>query len=170
MTREPVVAGQFYPASSKALKAQIDSMVDKAPAKEKAIGIVSPHAGYVYSGPVAGAVFSKVDITETVLILGPNHTGAGSRFSLYGQGTWRTPLGEVNIDTALADEIKNRSSLIKTDAAAHAYEHSLEVQVPFMQYFKDRLEIVPIVLGQADLDTYKETGFRGSRKQATPRW
>lgn len=158
MTRDPVVAGVFYPASSKALKAQIDSMVDKASPKEKAKAIVSPHAGYIYSGPVAGAVFSKVNITETVLILGPNHTGAGVRFSLYRQGTWRTPLGEVSIDTALADKIMKRSSFIKADAAAHAHEHSLEVQLPFMQYFKDTFKIVPIVVGQADLDTYKEIG------------
>ncbi|MFH1868712.1 MAG: AmmeMemoRadiSam system protein B [Candidatus Omnitrophota bacterium] len=156
MIRNPAVAGQFYPASPKALKDLIGSFVDKAAKRQRAIGIISPHAGYIYSGAVAGALFSCVEIPDTIVILGPNHTGAGSRFSIYSQGSWRTPLGEVKIDSSLAKDIQSRCSLIKADTAAHTYEHSLEVQLPFIQYFRKEFKIVPVVLNHADNDTYKE--------------
>jgi AmmeMemoRadiSam system protein B len=131
-------------------------MIDKNASKEKAFGIVSPHAGYIYSGPVAGALFSHTEITDTVVILGPNHTGIGHTFSLYKEGRWSTPFGMVDIDAGLSDDILKSSSLIKEDKTAHAYEHSLEVQIPFMQYFKKDFKIVPMVVSNASLDAYKK--------------
>lgn len=156
MIREAVVAGQFYPGTAQSLNRQIESMVDKKARKEKAIGVVAPHAGYIYSGFVAGCVYSSVDITDTVVILGPNHTGIGAAISLYKKGKWRTPLGEVEIDAELADEILESSKSAKEDESAHSYEHSLEVQLPFMQYFKKDLKIVPMVLSPAGLEAYED--------------
>lgn len=158
MIREAIVAGQFYPGTEQGLNRQIESMVDKDAKKEKAIGIVAPHAGYIYSGFVAGCVYSHIDITDTVVILGPNHTGFGAAFSLYKKGKWRTPLGEVGIDAELAGQILESSRLVREDEAAHSHEHSLEVQLPFMQYFKKDFKIVPIVLSLGGLDAYEELG------------
>lgn len=156
MIREAVVAGQFYPGTAQGLSEQIESMVDKKARQEKAIGVVAPHAGYVYSGFVAGCVYSSINITDTVVILGPNHTGVGAGFSLFKKGKWRTPLGEVEIDTALAEEILESSKLVREDEAAHSDEHSLEVQLPFMQYFRKDFKIVPMVLSPAEVDQYEE--------------
>jgi MEMO1 family protein len=146
MIRQPVAAGQFYPASKKALEAQIGSMSVDRPDKESVLAVVSPHAGYIYSGPVACGLFSNIRITDTVIILGPNHTGIGQPFSVYGRGSWRTPLGDISIDEGLSADICMNTGLFREDPSAHRYEHSIEVQLPIMQYFKDDFRIVPIVL------------------------
>jgi len=151
MTREPVFAGQFYPSSPQALKDEIASMVDKQAEKEDAIGVFSPHAGYLYSGYVAGILFSNIKITDTVVILGPSHTGVGPVFSLYTKGSWRTPFGEVGIDEELCCRIEAGCDLIKADETAHMQEHSIEVQLPFMQYFAKDFKIVPMVVSNSDL-------------------
>lgn len=145
--RKPAVAGQFYPGKEESLRKSIEQMVTKVQKKIKAIGIVSPHAGYMYSGPVAGELYSNIEIPETVVILGPNHTGIGKPYAIMTEGNWWTPLGEVEIDNTLAKEILNASDLIEEDSNSHKYEHSLEVQVPFLQYFKPDIKIVPIVIG-----------------------
>jgi len=151
MIREPVAANKFYPAASAALRAQIESMVDKKAHSKKALGIVSPHAGYAFSGKVACEVFSKVEITDTVIMLGPNHTGRGQAFALYPEGCWNTPFGDVPIDKDLSSALLKRSGLIQEDATAHLAEHSLEVQLPIMQYFKPDFKIVPIIIGASEL-------------------
>ena len=158
MNRNPVVAGQFYPASPSQLKSMIAEMVDKTVAKEEVIGAVSPHAGYVYSGPVAGAVLSRIKLTGTVIIMGPNHTGRGKSLSIMTEGEWTTPLGKVKIDSKLAKRILAKSKHLQEDSTAHQFEHSLEVQVPFLQYFKSNVKIVPIVLGLATGSVYKQIG------------
>ena len=158
MIRKPVVAGQFYPGTSSQLKAMIEAFVDEKVAKEEVIGLVSPHAGYVYSGPVAGAVISKVKFKDTFVIMGPNHTGMGRPLSIMAQGTWKTPLGEVEIDSELGKQILATSSHLEEDHVAHQYEHSIEVQLPFLQYFKPDIRIVPIMLAHASGDIYKEIG------------
>ena len=158
MIREPVVAGQFYPASPKELRAMIRSLVDEKAAKKEVIGIVSPHAGYPYSGPVAGAVLSRIKFKDTFVILGPSHTGRGKPFSIMTEGKWRTPLGEVEIDSELGKRILDGSSHLQEDALAHQYEHSIEVQLPFLQYFKPDVRIVPIVLAHATPEIYKTIG------------
>jgi len=158
MIREPIAAGQFYPGSADGLQKMLESMVDDRAAKINAIGLVSPHAGYIYSGVVAGAVISKVKFKDTFVLIGPNHTGRGKNFSIMTEGSWITPMGEVEIDSELAKQILASSSYLTEDAAAHQYEHSLEVQVPFLQYFKADVRIVPIILGQARGDVYKKIG------------
>lgn len=158
MVRNPVVAGQFYPGKPSSLEAQIKGFIDEGAAKEEAIGLVSPHAGYIYSGPVAGAVISRVEFKDTFIIMGPNHTGKGKPLSIMSEGTWRTPLGDVEIDSELGKEILSTSIHLEEDHVAHLYEHSIEVQIPFLQYFKRDIKIVPIVLAYSSGDTYKEIG------------
>lgn len=158
MVRNPVVAGQFYPASPSQLKTMIESLLDEKAKKEDVIGLISPHAGYMYSGPVAGAVISRVKFKDTFIIMGPNHTGRGKPFSIMTQGVWSTPLGEVEIDTELAQKILSMSHFLQEDAAAHEYEHSIEVQIPFLQYFKPDIKIVPIIIAYANGDIYTEIG------------
>ena len=158
MTRQPVVAGQFYPAQAAKLKEMIRGMVSETAAREDVIGLVSPHAGYIYSGPVAGAAISRVRFKDTFIILGPNHTGMGKPLSIMTEGTWETPLGPVEIDSELAGRILSGSQHLQEDARAHQFEHSIEVQIPFLQYFKKDVRIVPITLAYADAATYKELG------------
>ncbi|MCX5642175.1 MAG: AmmeMemoRadiSam system protein B [Candidatus Omnitrophica bacterium] len=175
MLRKPVVSGQFYPSSARALREMITSFVSSPPAgkssaftssplrgedkgegaKLKAIGALVPHAGYICSGMVAGAVYSRISIPELVIILGPNHTGIGPAFSLMTEGAWQTPLGEVPV-SSLAQDLRKQSSLLEPDESAHHSEHSLEVQVPFLQFCaqnkpapannKQGFEIIPIVV------------------------
>jgi AmmeMemoRadiSam system protein B len=158
MIRKPVVAGQFYPASPSSLEAQVRGFVDEKAPKEEVIGLVSPHAGYVYSGSVAGAVISRIQFKDTFIILGPSHTGSGKPFSIMTEGSWETPLGEVEIDSRLGKQILTRSRHLEEDHEAHSYEHSIEVQLPFLQYFKRDIRIVPILFSHAVASVYKEIG------------
>ena len=158
MLREPAVAGQFYPDSPSQLRAMIESFVDKNAEKEDVVGLLAPHAGYIYSGAVAGAVISRVKFKDTFIILGPNHTGHGKPFSIMTEGSWKTPLGEVQIDSELAKKLVSISSYLKEDRLAHEFEHSIEVQVPFLQYFKPDVKIVPIILSLGNGDIYKQIG------------
>ncbi len=158
MIRSPVVAGQFYPGSPAELRRTIESLVDDKVEKVETIGVVSPHAGYIYSGQVAGAVISRIKFKGTFVILGPNHTGGGKAFSIMTNGSWKTPLGDVEIDSELGKHILASSSYLEEDHLAHQYEHSLEVQVPFLQYFKPDVRIVPIILAHASGAVYKTVG------------
>ncbi|MCJ7743916.1 MAG: AmmeMemoRadiSam system protein B, partial [Dehalococcoidales bacterium] len=158
MIRPPVVAGQFYPASPSQLKAMIKGMIDEKAEKEEVIGLVSPHAGYEYSGPVAGALVSRIKFKDTFIIMGPNHTGRGKAFSIMTEGVWQTPLGDVEIDSELAKRILGLSRYLKEDQAAHLDEHSIEVQLPFLQYFKPDVKFVPIVFSFGTGDIYQEIG------------
>jgi AmmeMemoRadiSam system protein B len=158
MIRKPVVAGQFYPGTASKLKAMIEVMISQDVAKEEVIGLVSPHAGYIYSGLVAGAVISRIKFKDTFIIMGPNHTGAGRPLSIMTEGVWQTPLGEVEIDSELAKKILADSKYLEEDERAHSYEHSIEVQLPFLQYFKPDFKLVPMVFGHPDGAIYKEVG------------
>jgi len=124
----------------------------------KVMGIVSPHAGYVYSGKVAGETFSRVVLPDKYIILAPNHTGIGPHISLYSSGTWETPLGSIEVDSELAQKIRDKLENIKEDVSAHMMEHSLEVQLPFLQYFKKDFKIIPFSLGRL---TVKECSSLG---------
>jgi len=163
MIRNPAVAGQFYPASPSRLKEMIQSMVDEKAEKVEAIGLVSPHAGYPYSGPVAGATVSRIKFKNTFIIMGPNHTGIGKPLSIMTEGTWKTPLGKVEIDSALSKQILATSSFLEEDNEAHQYEHSIEVQVPFLQYFRRDIKLVPIIFSHASNATYREIGIELAR-------
>ncbi len=158
MIRKPRVAGQFYPAGASGLKKQIESLVEKGLKREAALGLVSPHAGYTFSGSVAGACFSRVKLSKTIVVLGPNHTGQGAAFSIMTEGAWQTPLGDVETDTRLAREILANSKCLQEDTLAHLDEHSIEVQLPFLQFFSSEVKIVPMVLSPADFFTYDEIG------------
>lgn len=158
MDREAVVAGQFYPGSEEALEKQIKGFIDEEAEREEVRGVVSPHAGYIYSGKVAGAVYSRIVPVETFILLGPNHTGRGSPFSIMTDGTWKTPLGSVEIDSDMAKGILSESQNLEDDEKAHSYEHSLEVQLPFLQYLKRDFCFVPIILSPAALSIYREIG------------
>lgn len=163
--RLPSVAGQFYSASKQGLNKQIQALLNSgAMAKEKAAGNASviacmlPHAGYMYSGAVAAQTVSCLTIKDKIILLGPNHTGYGAPFSIMAEGTWLTPLGEVNIDAILAKKILSHSKYLKEDSVAHLYEHSLEVELPLLQYFRPDFEITPIVIQAGDLTALKEIG------------
>ncbi len=158
MIRNPVVAGQFYPETPSQLRSTIKGMVDEKAVKEEVIGLVSPHAGYIYSGPVAGATISRIKFKDTFIIMGPNHTGSGKPLSIMTEGVWKTPLGEVEIDSELGKQILAASGYLQEDHVAHQYEHSLEVQLPFLQYFKPDIKLVPIILAPASGAIYKEIG------------
>ncbi|MFC2005321.1 MEMO1 family protein [Chloroflexota bacterium] len=158
MVRNPVVAGQFYPGTPDQLRTMIAEMVDEEAAKEDVIGLVSPHAGYIYSGPVAGATISRIKFKDTFVIMGPNHTGGGKALSIITDGVWKTPLGEVEVDSELSKQILAASKHLREDSLAHQYEHSIEVQLPFLQYFKSDIKLVPIILGHTSGDIYKEIG------------
>jgi len=158
MIREPVVAGSFYPGSVKELRALIKTMVDELAVKEEVIGYYAPHAGYIYSGPVVGAIVSQVKPADSYIIMGPSHTGMGAPFSIMTEGSWRTPLGEVEIDSVLAKKILATSNYLKEDVLAHVEEHAVEVQLPFIQYFKHDFKFVPIILQHATGAIYKNIG------------
>ena len=158
MIRNPAVAGQFYPGSTNALLREVESLIDSKAKKIDALGAVSPHAGYMYSGSVAGSVFSRLAPKKTYIIMGPNHTGLGERFGLDTNQSWKTPLGTVQIDRPLADEIKKFTHLVKDDNLSHIHEHSVEVQIPFLQVLQEKFTFVPITVSYATLDAYREVG------------
>ncbi len=158
MIRDPVVAGQFYSASKEALEREVRALVGPKADKEDAIGVVSPHAGYAYSGPVAASVLSAIRPRKIYVILGPNHTGLGETFGLDESDSWKTPLGEVRIDRELANAIQRNCKYIKSDSLSHAHEHSIEVQLPFLQFLQHDFKIVPIAVSCADLNAYVEAG------------
>ena len=158
MHRSPAVAGHFYKATPEALKKQVEGFIIEGAIKQKAIGIVVPHAGLIYSGAVAGAVYSSTELPDTIVLIGPNHTGLGAGISLMANGSWETPLGTVEIDEALAAAILSQSGRIHEDSMAHLREHSLEVQLPFIQYFKKQFKIVPIQMLDTRLDTCLDIG------------
>ncbi len=166
--RKPTVAGSFYAGDSKSLNIQIENcFLHKIgpgeiplvnPKKENNIvGLISPHAGYMYSGPVAANGFYKIALDgkpDTIIILGPNHRGFGEDVSIMAEGKWKTPLGELEIDAEMAEDILKNSKIIKNDKKAHQYEHSIEVQLPFIQYiFGKDIKFVPICMTRQDIDT-----------------
>ena len=151
MTREPAVAGQFYPGHPQELRRSVLELLRSEEAPRAATGVIVPHAGYVYSGGVAGATFARVRIPENVVILGPNHHGLGEAAALFSVGGWRTPLGEVPVADDLAGALLEQVPGLAADELAHRFEHSLEVQLPFLQLRAPRLRIVPICLGQHSL-------------------
>jgi len=153
MVRKPVVSDRFYPASPALLRRELEHYLDGGAGGpvRSALAVIVPHAGYVYSGAVAGETFARVRIPETVLIAGPNHTGAGRPLAL-GISDWSMPLGPVPIQRRLATLILRESSLVEDDDLAHAREHSLEVQVPFLQFLQEKLSIVPLVVGRITLE------------------
>ena len=153
--RKPVVSGQFYPSGAKDLKALISSFANKLALKKDIIGAILPHAGYIYSGRVAVETVSVSNIKENVVLLGPNHSGLGADFSIMSEGIWQTPLGNIEINAELASLFLSKSSQLKIDVLAHQNEHSLEVELPILQYFNDNFKIVPITIKSFNLNLLK---------------
>ncbi len=148
MIRRPVVAGMFYPFHKDNLNEQLSRLFEGV-GKGDFVCVVSPHAGYEYSGRTAAFAISSLKPAKTFIILGPNHNLVGYEFSIMSSGEWETPLGMVRIDSELAREIK-KCEILREDEFAHAHEHSIEVQLPFLQYrFKD-FRIVPISIANLD--------------------
>jgi len=158
LKRSPAVAGQFYHGTAQKLTQQVEQYIDQNTRKEKAIGIVAPHAGLVYSGSVAGAVYASIEFPETFILIGPNHTGLGAQISLMETGEWEIPTGILPVDEKISYRIAMNVPFMRKDAQAHLFEHSLEVQLPFILYFSKKVKIVPIVILSATIDECKMLG------------
>jgi len=168
--RKPHVAGQFYEGTEEELRHQISSCFShplprattSVTAKEsrKIVGVISPHAGYSYSGQVAARGYDRISrdgIPETFIILGPNHSGRGSGVSIQTEGAWETPLGLAQVDSPLAKQIQKASEIIDIDDSAHSTEHSIEVQIPFIQFISEsNVRFIPICSWMQDLETSRE--------------
>jgi AmmeMemoRadiSam system protein B len=161
-TRPPAVAGSFYEGTPDRLREQVARCFDDvnvgAETKARFIGAVVPHAGLMYSGHVAAAFYGIAELPKRLIILCPNHTGAGHFAAINREGDWRTPLGSVPIDTPLADALLAQTKLLAVDAQAHAREHSLEVQLPFLQQLLGDFTFVPICLGYPRYELCEEVG------------
>lgn len=156
--REPAVAGRFYPATQRQLRADLESYLSPRSEHVSAIGCLVPHAGYMYSGQVAGAVFSRLAIPERCVVMCPNHTGRGHPLAIMKEGAWRTPLGDLAIDTDLAERLMENFPALTEDSAAHRYEHAIEVELPFLQLSRPGVKFVPIAIGTAQLVILMELG------------
>jgi len=156
--RKPAVAGYFYEKDGERLKKELKPYIDLMAPKKKVLAIVSPHAGIKYSGAVAGAVYSCIQLPRTFIILGPNHKGIGSPAALIASGEWEMPNGPIKINSTLAKAMMASTEYLQEDQYAHAQEHSLELQLPFIQYLTSDFDIVPAVLQQLDLSICLEIG------------
>ena len=171
--RKPAVAGSFYPGSFTGLQRQIEDCFkhplgpgalpgEGKSAERHILGLVSPHAGYIYSGPVAANGFSRMAAEKkpgTVVIVGPNHRGLGAMVAVGREGPWQTPLGSVEVDVAVGEAIVSAGHWAKWDDLAHSMEHSLEVQVPFLQYiYGPEFKIVPIAMLRQELEIGEDLG------------
>lgn len=158
MRRTPAVAGQFYHGTAAKLSQQVEQYINKNLIKEHAIGILSPHAGLIYSGSVAGQVYSSIEFPKTFVLIGPNHTGLGAKISMMASGEWEIPTGVFSIDEKLSHRIAANVPIVSKDAQAHIFEHSLEVQLPFIAYFSKEPKIVPIIIMSASLEECRLLG------------
>jgi AmmeMemoRadiSam system protein B len=158
MIRKAAFAYDWYPGDPKVLRTTIRSYLGEGKGTEKALGVVSPHAGYVYSGHVAGAVYSRIRIPDVVVVLSVNHRGVGERAAIMCSGAWEMPMGKVLIQEELARVITGNSTLLMDDTTAHTREHSLELQLPFLQYLNPGFELVPIALQHLSFDECEEMG------------
>jgi len=161
--RIPAVAGRFYPGRAEELLREVREFTStgKTPietGRVAAIGCVAPHAGYMYSGGVAGAVYSRLKIPKRCVILCPNHTGKGRPLAIMTNTTWQTPLGEVAADVDLGTRLLRRFPALQEDSAAHRAEHAIEVQLPFLQALRAELKIIPIAVGTSDFDVLRGLG------------
>ncbi len=152
MARLPAVAGRFYPNDPVALLEELQRHLEDEIPKVRAQGVIAPHAGIVYSGDVAGSVYSRIEIPETVILIGPNHTGMGERIAVYSHGSWIMPFGDLEIDATLAKDILKILPIAHDSEDAHRLEHSLETQLPFLQYFRKQFKLVPICLMRLSFD------------------
>ncbi len=174
MARQTFAAGRFYPDHPETLLEELDALIPpmEDAGKKAVIGALVPHAGYMYSGRVAGDVYARIRARETYIVLGPNHTGVGDRFSLSLED-WETPLGDMRVDTELAGSIMDQTRLVSSDPSAHAMEHCVEVQLPFIKKMFPEAGFVPLVVSCGDIDELRSIGqaiassIRSSGKKVT---
>ena len=159
MERTPAVSGLFYPAEAGALRRTVEQCLDQpVGAVLKPLAVLVPHAGYAYSGATAGKVYGRISISDGVILLGPNHTGCGRPAAVWPDGSWRTPLGSVPVDAAMAAALVAAHPLLEADGEAHLREHALEVQLPFLQARRPQVRIVPVTLTDCGLDELLSMG------------
>ncbi|HET7890320.1 MAG TPA: AmmeMemoRadiSam system protein B [Candidatus Sulfotelmatobacter sp.] len=160
--RHAAVAGRFYPGDPDDLRAEARSYLEQAgsdsQAPIRASGCIAPHAGYMYSGHVAGAVFARVEVPPRCIVLCPNHTGMGRALAVMSEGAWQTPLGDVPIDGELAAALRRGFPALNEDSAAHRAEHAAEVELPFLLLRQPKLSFVPIALGTSQFDVLEQLG------------
>ena len=160
--RHPAVAGRFYPGDPDDLRTEAQGYLSQASSVKqvplRALGCIAPHAGYMYSGHVAGAVFARVEVPNRCIVLCPNHTGMGRALAVMSEGGWQTPLGDVPIDAELAAALKAQFPALQEDAAAHRAEHAAEVELPFLLLRQPELRFVPIALGTGQFETLEQLG------------
>jgi len=160
MIRPPAVAGRFYPDDPSRLRLDLDSFVARSSNEKKirTIACIVPHAGYMYSGSVAGEVYRCLEIPRRLILIGPRHYPHGASLAILSDGAWQTPLGMAPIDHLLAEKIIRAFPDLREDAVAHSTEHSLEVQLPFLQHLVPSFAFVPIVIGPAQWNTLDRLG------------
>jgi AmmeMemoRadiSam system protein B len=160
VVRQPAVAGRFYPRDPRELHRQVSSLLEGSAGQSKraAIACVVPHAGYMYSGHVAGAVYGRLELPKRFLLLGPRHYPYGESLAINSEGSWQTPLGSARLDAELAAALKRAFPALREDTLAHRDEHSLEVQLPFLQFLALEFQFTPIVLGTVHFPTLVELG------------
>jgi AmmeMemoRadiSam system protein B len=156
--RQPAVAGRFYPRDPNVLRADVQSYLVPQQPTIAALGCVVPHAGYIYSGHVAGAVFARVGWPQHCILMCPNHTGMGLPLSIMSSGSWQTPLGAVSIDPNLAERLKESFSSLSEDNEAHRTEHAAEVELPFLQILRPDIQFVPIAIGTGRYEVLEGLG------------
>jgi len=160
LDRQPAVAGQFYTNDPDALRLEVRGYLERAEQKSSVHSILAmaPHAGYYFSGAVAGATLGRANLAGTVLLLGPNHTGLGKPFAVWPSGRWQYPGGTLSVDTELVEHLCVQESRLTPDTLAHQREHSLEVLVPFLAELNPDTLIVPLAVSQPDLGTLLSVG------------
>jgi AmmeMemoRadiSam system protein B len=149
--RLPAVAGRFYPAAPDELTRELEDYMSSRSVPREARAVIVPHAGYMYSGAIAGATFARVNVPARVIVLCPNHTGLGERRAVYASGTWRLPTGDVEVDAELAAAIREDAKLAD-DVLAHRYEHAIEVELPFLKARRPDVRVVPICLARLSVE------------------
>ena len=160
LIRHPAVAGRFYPSEPELLRDEVLTYLAHSSmlAPMRALGCIVPHAGYMYSGHVAGAVLARLQIPATCIVMCPNHTGVGRPLAIISEGAWEMPLGEVPIENNLAAALKQSCPLLEEDSTAHRNEHAAEVELPFLQTLQPQLKFVPIAIGTGQFDTLAQLG------------
>ncbi|MFH1715205.1 MAG: AmmeMemoRadiSam system protein B [Elusimicrobiota bacterium] len=156
--RKPAQAGRFYPGRKDELQKLLKEYTSYDKNKITAKGILCPHAGYMYSGKTAGMVYGRINIPDTVVVIGPNHTGLGEDISVYPAGGWETPIGNLEINEEFINELTDSLNIIIKDKKAHEHEHSIEVQLPFIKYLNKNAKIVPICVMQYSASICKDIG------------
>jgi len=158
MIRKAQFAGNWYPGNPGALRADLSTYLGQGADGKKSVAVVAPHAGYMYSGPVAGAVYARVEVPEIVVVLAVNHRGVGAPAAVMAAGSWETPLGRVPVEEDFVLRLMRNTALLQDDARAHEKEHSLEMHLPFLQQRNPGFRLVPICLQQLSYPACLELG------------